>query len=274
MLAALGDPRLDPERFYLPADDMLGFVRIPADPEFRIGTRKADAKRVAGIIGAMPDDEINDAPTPTPEFYIARYPVTVAQFRAFVETTGFRIGDTDALRDRDSRPVRWVSWHDARAYCDWLNKMLGTSPALEGIAVARLVREGRWRIELPSELEWEKAARGGRPDAVFSWGDTPDPNRANYDDSGIGDTSVVGCFPANGFGLHDMIGNVFEWTRSLEGKGPDEPAFAYPYEPDDPKREDLDAGNDVRRVARGGAWLYFGRGGARCAFRFWVPPVA
>ena len=63
--------------------------------------------------------------------------------------------------------------------------MLATSPALEGIAVARLVREGRWRIELPSELEWEKAARGGRPDAVFSWGDTPDPNRANYDDSRI-----------------------------------------------------------------------------------------
>ena len=82
-------------------------MRIPADPEFRIGTRKADAKRVAGIIGAaVPDDEINDAPTPTPEFYIARYPVTVAQFRAFVEATGFEIGDADALRDPDSRPVR------------------------------------------------------------------------------------------------------------------------------------------------------------------------
>ena len=107
VLAALGDPRFDSEHFYLPADDMLGFVRIPADPEFRIGTRKADAKRVAGIIGAaMPDHEINDAPIPTPEFYIARYPVTVAQFRAFVEATGFRIGDADALRDPDSRPVR------------------------------------------------------------------------------------------------------------------------------------------------------------------------
>ena len=62
VLAALGDPRFDPQRFHLPADDMLGFVRIPADPEFRIGTRKADAKRVAGIIGcAVADDEINDA---------------------------------------------------------------------------------------------------------------------------------------------------------------------------------------------------------------------
>ena len=51
VLSRLGDPRFDPQRFYLPADDMLGFVRIPADPEFKIGTRKADAQRVAEIIG-------------------------------------------------------------------------------------------------------------------------------------------------------------------------------------------------------------------------------
>jgi hypothetical protein len=101
VLAALGDPRFDPERFWLPADEMLGFVRIPADPEFRIGTRKADAQRVAKIIGGKVDDEeINDTLTPTPEFLIARYPVTVAQFRAFVEATHYEIGDADALRDR------------------------------------------------------------------------------------------------------------------------------------------------------------------------------
>ena len=264
VLAALGDPRFDPDRFHLPADDMLGFVRIPADPEFRIGTRKADAKRVAGIIGFdVDDDELNDALTPTPEFYIARYPVTVAQFRAFVEATEFEIGDADALRDPDSRPVRWVSWHEARAYCEWLNEMLATSPVLEGIAVARLVREGPWRMALPSELEWEKAARGGLPDAVYSWGDTPDPDRANYDDSGIVDTSTVGCFPANGFGLHDTIGNVWEWTRSLW--------VAYPYKPDDPSREDLDAGNDESRVVRGGSW-YVSRDYARCAYRVGLPP--
>ncbi|MGH8584848.1 MAG: formylglycine-generating enzyme family protein, partial [Gammaproteobacteria bacterium] len=272
-LAQLRDPRFDPQRFHLPSDDMLGFVRIAADPAFRIGTRKANAQRVAEIIGtAVPDDEVNDAPIPTPEFYIARYPVTVAQFRAFVEATGFQIGDADALRDPDSRPVRWVSWHEARAYCDWLNKMLATSPALEGIAVARLVREGRWRIALPSELEWEKAARGGRSDAVFSWGDTPDPDRANYYDSGIGDTSAVGCFPANDFGLHDIIGNVWEWTRSLWGKDSRRPDFAYPYEPHDPNRERFKAGNDVLRVVRGGSWSYF-QVIARCASRLRFPPV-
>jgi formylglycine-generating enzyme required for sulfatase activity len=85
------------------------------------------------------------------------------------------------------------------------------------------------------------------PDTVYSWGDAPDPNRANYYNSAIGHASAVGCFPANGFGLHDMIGNVSEWTRSLWGKHFDEPDFASPYDPDDRKREDLDAVDEVRR---------------------------
>jgi hypothetical protein len=226
LLASLADPRFDPQRFHLPADDMLGFVHIPADPAFRIGTRKADAKRVAEIIEEdVPEYEINDEAMHTPDFYIARYPVTVAQFRAFVAATGFEPGDADALRDADNRPVRWVGWHEALAYCNWLNETLANAPILEGCEVARLVREGSWRVTLPSELQWEKAARGGLADAVFSWGDTPDPNRANYRDSEIGDTSAVGCFPANGFGLYDMIGNVWEWTRSRYGP--------YPYQRDD-----------------------------------------
>ena len=100
-------------------------------------------------------------------------------------------------------------------------------------------------VVLPSELEWEKAARGGLADAVFSWGDTPDPQRANYDDSGVGDTSATGCFPANGYELHDMLGNVWEWTRSVYG--------ANPYPLDDPQRELPAAGNDgTTRVVRGG----------------------
>ncbi|MGH8863811.1 MAG: NACHT domain-containing protein [Burkholderiales bacterium] len=273
VLAALGDPRFDPERFYLPADDRLGFVRIPADPEFRIGTRKADAKRVTGIIGAdVPEYEINAALTATPEFYIARYPVTVAQFRAFVQAKGVEIGDADALRDADSRPVRWVSWHEALAYCDWLNDVLATSPVLEACEVARQVRSGRWRVALPSELEWEKAARGGLRDKIFSWSDEPNPNLANYADTKLGDTCAVGCFAQNGFGLHDMIGNVWEWTRSLWGKDWQKPDFLYPYDPDDGRREDLEAGNDVLRGVRGGSW-YGGRGLARCASRRGNRPV-
>ena len=258
VLSALGDPRFDAQRFWLPADEMLGFVRMPADPEFRIGTRKADAQRVAKIVGSEVDnDEINDAPTPTPEFLIARYPVTVAQFRAFVEAAHYEIGDADALRDPDSRPVRRVSWHEAIAYCDWLNEALAVSPLLEGTKAAGLVRQRQWRVALPSELEWEKAARGGLRDAVFSWGNDVDPARANYDGSEIGDTSVVGCFPANDFGLYDMLGNLFEWTRSH--------FQPYPYRSDD-GRENLQAADDVRRVVRGGSWNA-PRSLARCAFR-------
>ena len=257
-LVRLGDPRFDPQHFHLPADAMLGFVQIPADPTFRIGTRKADSERVAEIIGGeVPDDEINDAVTPTPTFYIARYPVTVAQFRAFVAATGLKPGDADALRDPDNRPVRWVDWREAVAYCNWLNEMLDCAPVLDRCKAARLVREASWRVSLPSELEWEKAARGGFSDAVFPWGDTPDPNRANYWDSKISDTSAVGCFPANGFGLHDMIGNVWEWTRSRYE--------SYPYQGDD-GRGDMEPKDGDRLVVRGGSWYYF-RDYARCAFR-------
>jgi len=258
LLAALGDPRFDAGHFYLPADDLLGFVEIPADPGFRIGTRQSDVERVARIIGGeVPDDEINDVPTPTPAFYIARYPVTVAQFRAFVEATGVEPGDADALRDPDSRPVRYVDWRDALAYCRWLNEALASGSVLAGTAAARLVREGAWQVMLPSELEWERAVRGGLRDAVYAWGDTTDPNRANYADSDIGDSSAVGCFPANGFGLHDMIGNGWEWTRSRYESCADRPQ--------EYSRNDKVADDDLL-VVRGGSWGYL-QARARCAWR-------
>ncbi|SAL59860.1 NACHT domain-containing protein [Caballeronia humi] len=263
LLAALGDARFDPQCFYLPADDLLGFVRIAADPHFRIGTPNSDLRRVAITGLQVPGEEINDAPTPAPDCYVARYPVTIAQFRAFVESTGFEIGDARALRDPDSRPVRFVSWHDALAYCDWLHEMLVTSPALQKSGLARLVRDSGWRVALPSELEWEKAARGGLSGPFFSWGETPNPNRANYADSGIGDTSAAGCFPANGFGLYDMIGNVFEWTRSRYA--------AYPYLADDGRENPTATATDCM-VLRGGSFSV-GPGLARCASRSWNPPV-
>ena len=67
--------------------------------------------------------------------------------------------------------MRYVSWHEALAYCEWLNDVLATSSTFDGNPIARLVREQGWRVSLPSELEWEKAARGGLRDSVYSWGD-------------------------------------------------------------------------------------------------------
>ena len=126
--------------------------------------------------------------------------------------------------------------------------------------IADLVGHRGWRVTLPSELEWEKAARGGLRDRVFSWGDDPDPNRANYDGADIDDTSAVGCFPANGFALYDMLGNLFEWTRSRYRD--------YPYRAGD-GRERAKPGGGAWMVVCGGSWLYY-RYLARCAFRYYL----
>jgi formylglycine-generating enzyme required for sulfatase activity len=264
VLAQLGDPRFDPQRFYLPTDEMLGFVRIAADPGFMIGTRSADVGRVSQIISEdVPAAEINNTAAPVPEFYIARYPVTVGQFRAFVQATACEIGDEEALQAPDNRPVCFVKWKRALAWCKWLNEVLTTSPVFGDSPIASLVREHHWSLGLPSEIEWEKAARGGWPALVFPWGDHPDPNRANYDDSSIDHTSAVGCFPATGFGLHDMVGNVWEWTQS--------PWSSYPYDGSDVWREDWSSPGEALRVVRGGSWSLH-RGLARCAARSGLQP--
>ena len=264
VLAALGDPRFDAERLHLPADDDLGFVQIMADPAFFIGTRAIDRVRVEEATGHEPGDgEMNDEPVPVSEFWMARYPVTVAQFQAFVSATGKAPGDADALREPATRPVRWVSWKEALQYCEWLKEQLVQAPALAGSPVARRVQKQGLQVTLPSELEWELAARGGLQGQVFTWGDTPDPELANQAGSGVLSTSAVGCFAPNAFGLHDMLGNLFEWTRSTYVR--------YPYRADEPKREDLKASNELDRVVRGGS---FGDPAdyARCAYRGRLDP--
>ena len=103
-----------------------------------------------------------------------------------------------------------VSWPDALAYCRWLEATLKASPATPA-AIARLLGEG-WRVTLPTEAQWEKAARG-TDRRVFPWGDAPRRDRANFDGTG---TTPVGRFacPECPYGLADMSGNVWEWTRS------------------------------------------------------------
>ncbi len=253
ILAALGDPRFDPQRHNLPGDELLGMVYIPTDPDFKIGTRVVDRQRMEKF-GGFKNDEINDTASPSPVFYIARYPVTVGQFKDFVEASGTQISDNNALGDPVSRPVCRVSWHEALAYCNWLNDELSTSQAFAHSELAVLVRDNGWRFTLPSEFEWERAARGDRVGAAFPWGEEPDPDQANTRETEIGTTSVVGCFPANDFGLYDMSGNIFEWTRSLWGKDFFKPDFTYPYDPEDSGREDLDARDEILRVVRGGSW--------------------
>ena len=156
----------------------------------------------------------------------------------------------------------YVSWHDAMAYCRWLSGVTGKP------------------ITLPSEAQWEKAARGGLPPAgrdkgrarEYPWGDEWDEAKCNTGELGLGDTTPVGIFPegASPYGCLDMAGNVWEWTRSLWGEDYSVPEFKYPYDPRD-GRENPEAGDDILRVLRGGSFFDL-RVGARCAFRCWYGP--
>jgi formylglycine-generating enzyme required for sulfatase activity len=196
-----------------------------------------------------------------PTFKIGKYPVTVAQFRAFVEASGYQPASSRCLDGVANHPVIYVSWHDARAYCAWLTKAWRAAGRIGEDEVVRL----------PSEAEWEKAARG--PDGRdYPWGDRWDAAKCNVVETQIGGTSPVGMFPegASPYGCLDMAGNVWEWTRSLWGENFSEPAFEYPYAARD-GREDVEAGDEVRRVVGGGAFLNH-EGFVRCASRFSYDP--
>ena len=126
-MSHLGDPRVHgPELFCLPKgkDGMLGFVYIEKDDHFKIGTRIEKKQPVMDITGISEDwikHELNNAETCSPEFCIARYPFTVAQFRAYLQAMKKSADNERALLDAPSQPVRYVSWGEALDYCKWLN---------------------------------------------------------------------------------------------------------------------------------------------------------
>ncbi|MGE3541120.1 MAG: SUMF1/EgtB/PvdO family nonheme iron enzyme [Candidatus Tectimicrobiota bacterium] len=231
-LATLGDPRFRAEAWYLPVEDepLLGFVEIPAGA-FVMGEGRQEYE------------------VALPTYYMARYPVTVAQFRAFVAAAPYDWKRNAAEQGAAHHPVVYVSWHDALAYCVWLTECLRTWPQTPE-PLARLLRQEGWCVTLPSEAEWEKAARGHKK-WRYPWGDKADPNRANYDETRLGGTNTVGCFPAGAspYQVEEMSGNVLEWTRSVYGD--------YPYPAEGParaQRERVSAGEDTPRVLRGGAF--------------------
>ena len=161
----------------------------------------------------------------------------------------------DSAYNAPAQPVVGVCWHEARAYCAWLSAQTGQT------------------YRLPTEAEWEAAARGlpqrqwliGSLKArVYPWGDTFEPSRCNTFESHVRATTPVGVFPS-GYspeGIADLSGNVWEWTGSVYRP--------YPYKLAE-DRENFDVA-DERRVARGGSWYYY-QDFARAAFRYYYHPA-
>ena len=255
-LGHLGDPRFREELWGLPDEEMLGFVRIPAGP-FWMGSDKAVDKWAE-------DDELPRHPVTLPEVWMGRYPVTVGQWRAFVGASGFSPGDHDSLWGAANEPVCRVSWHEAIEYTRWLDTTLRAWPGCPA-NLNRLLSAG-YQVTLPSEAEWEKAARGmdGR---VWPWGNTFEEHEkdpANVAMS-VGVVSPVGAFPSGGTpeGLHDLAGNVWEWTRSVYKK--------YPYSLADDREAIRE--QESRRALRGGS-CDRPRQDVRCACRNHYGPRA
>jgi formylglycine-generating enzyme required for sulfatase activity len=269
VLDTLGDPRFRAETWFLPDEALLGFLLIPAGP-FSMGSDPfldPAAKETE-----QPQHEVN-----LPDFYIARNLVTVAQYKAFVEDSGYQPANAGSLLGRLSRPVVYIGWRDALRYCAWLNGKLKemATRRVKDWAMSKTekrfwtgLKSGELVATLPSEAEWEKAARGPIADskegstaalnnAIYPWGNEFDPNKANTAETGLGTTSPVGCFSmgASPYGLLDMAGNVWEWTRTLWGNDFINSSFFYPYIPSD-GRENLQANDSVLRVIRGGSFFY------------------
>jgi len=238
--------------WFLPDEPLLGFVRIPAGP-FVMGSNPAldrlayenerwSRNRRQGIV------QID-------EFYIGLFEVTAAQFRAFTaehpDLKNNVIGDIQG-----DMPVTNITWPEALAYTRWLQQKLMNSEDTPEELRSYLAAGGQ--VSIPSEAEWEKAARGsdGR---IFPWGNSPSMELANYDSGAI---LPVGSRPCDecAFGLQDMSGNVWELTRS--------PLQAYPYNPNDDAKNLYE---DALWVMRGGSFAD-SLGNVRAAVRGGVDP--
>lgn len=246
------------------ADLLPEFVVVPARP-FLIGTPEEALSGLARRYGGARESYREEAPRhrlTLPAFALARVPVTNALYAAFAAATDIRPplawrGPTPPA-DRRDHPVVDVSWEEAVAFCAWLSAawpMVGARRPHSALPVAPVFR-------LPSEAEWEHAARGddGR---TFPWGDDFDPACANTRETGVATTIPVGqaARGASPYGLLDMAGNVWEWTATLDR--------LYPYDPDDGREQIPAAG---RRILRGGCYAN-PQGFARCACRFRLPPT-
>jgi formylglycine-generating enzyme required for sulfatase activity len=210
------------------------------------------------------------------EFFISRFPVTQDEYARFVRVTGHPApsiralpliasgGQEELFRElaapynwqqgepppgHGSHPVVLITYDDAQAYCRWL------SESMEAV------------VRLPTEAEWEKAARGGFEGMRFPWGNEIDASLANFLTDGAikrqRGTRPTGTYAPNGFGLYDMAGNVWEWVADWYAH--DYYAISEPTDPAGPP-------SGTMRIVRGGSWVNDDVNMLRCAYRHQVPP--
>ena len=179
-------------------------------------------------------------------FTMAATQVTVAEYARFLDATGKAPppcwGDPNFAHPR--QPVVAISWFDAMAYCDWLSSATGS------------------HYRLPSEAEWERAARGGVENMPFPWGEDPPTSRSDYNNRWINGPEPVAQSQPNAFGLFDMCENVHEWCSDWYGAG---------YYSISPDRNPQGPPEGKRKASRGGSWRHQIKI-SRCAARSSIPP--
>lgn len=236
------------DAWFLPNESRLGFIEIPegpaligSDPQFDRSAYANERWSPSSFQGSLQ----------IPTFYISRFEVTVAQYRAFVLATGHAFA-SEALEAPSAHPVAQITWADALAYARWLESELKAAPTVAPQLTALL--NAGWHVTLPTEVQWEKAARGG-DGRIYPWGNMPERQYGNFEGQSAIDVGSIKCVSCANE-LSDMSGNVWEFTSS--------PNVAYPFVEDREASIEADAlyvmrggsfgdrANNVRAAVRGG----------------------
>ncbi len=180
------------------------------------------------------------------EFYLGACQVTNREYAVFLRDTAHPPPPswTDPNFSHPQQPVVAVSWFEATAYCEWLSGMSGR------------------KYRLPTEAEWERAARGGVEGKSFPWGDDPPQSRPDYERRWKTGPEPVGQCKPNAFGLYDICENVHEWCSDW---------YQADYYAVSPDRNPKGPSSGTRRASRGGSWRHHIKI-ARCSARSSIPP--
>lgn len=179
-------------------------------------------------------------------FLLGACQVTNAEYAGFLRDTGTSPPPEWEKPDfcAPQQPVVAVSWFEAVAYCQWLSKLTGR------------------RYRLPTEAEWERAARGGEEGRLYPWGDEPPQSRPGYASRWLRGPEAVGGSGPNPFGLYDLCENVHEWCSDWFDAG---------YYAVSPERNPRGPESGVRRASRGGSWRHHIKA-SHCHTRSSIPP--